>query len=262
MKTILFLCLVVVSFPKCVTTPETGRRAFIITSEAQEAQLGAEAYAQMLQKERLSTNSRWIGIVERLGKRIAQAANRPDYAWEFKLIDSPVKNAFCLPGGKVAIYTGILSVAQTEGGLAAVMGHEVAHATARHGGQRMTMALGTQLGLVGADAILGGKDSQQKSLLLAAIGAGVMVGAVLPYSRSNESEADEMGLIYMARAGYDPREGPKFWGRFAGESKGAPPEFLSTHPNSEGRKRAMETQLSKVLPIYERSPKYGVGETF
>lgn len=246
----------------CVTTPETGRRAFIITSESEEASMGASAYQQILSKEKPSSNVAWNSIVQRLGKRIALAANRPDFQWEFRLIDSHQANAFCLPGGKVAVYTGILKIAQNEAALAAVIGHEVAHATARHGGQRMTMALGTQLGLIAASQIMGGEDSTQKRLLMAALGVGANVGAVLPFSRANESEADEIGLIYMARAGYDPREAPKFWDRFSKTGGANPPEFLSTHPASESRKQALEAQLPKALQIYQSSPKWGLGDKF
>lgn len=252
----------VLFFSACVTTPETGRQAFIVTSEAEESQMGAQAYSETLKKERVSSNARWNQIVQRVGTRIAQVANKPEYHWEFKLIESKQQNAFCLPGGKVAIYTGILSVCQNEAALAAVMGHEVAHATARHGGQRITMALGTQLGLMGLSAILGGGESSQKNLLLAALGIGTQVGVALPFSRSNESEADEIGLTYMARAGYDPAEAARFWDRFGQSTKGAPPEFLSTHPASSSRKQALEGQLPKANAIYASSPKYGLGDTF
>lgn len=257
----LLLSVFVVILAACVTTPETGRKAFIVTSEGEEAQLGAQAYRETLAKERLSTNARWTQVVQRVGSRIAQAANKPGFQWEFKLIESKQVNAFCLPGGKVAVYTGILPVAQNEAALAAVLGHEVAHATARHGGQRITTSLGTQLGLVGLGAIMGGgKGSQDKQLLLAALGVGAQVGVVLPFSRGNESEADEIGMIYMARAGYDPREAPKLWERMA-RLGGGGPELLSEHPASQKRQQALQAQIPRVLPTYEASPKYGVGET-
>ncbi len=254
--------LCVLSFSACVTTPESGRQAFIITSENEESQMGLQAYSEVLKKEKVSSNARWNEIVQRVGARIAKSANKPEYQWEFKLLESKEQNAFCLPGGKVAIYTGILSVCQNEAALAAVMGHEVAHATARHGGQRMTVALGTQIGLVGFSAILGQNQSTEKNLLLAALGVGSQVGVMLPFSRSNESEADEIGLTYMARAGYDPKEAPRFWDRFSEVTKGSPPEFLSTHPASQNRKAALEAQVSKANAIYAGSPKYGIGETF
>ncbi len=251
----LFLLLLV----GCVTTP-SGKKAFIITSESDEAGLGSQAYQELLSKERISRNAKWNEILKRVGARLARVANKPGYKWEFTLIDSPEKNAFALPGGKVAFYTGILRVCQNEAGIATVMGHEIAHATARHGGQRMTTAFGLQLGLAGLNAILGGEEgSDQKKLLMAALGAGAQIGVMLPFSRSHESEADLIGLRYMAEAGYDPREAPRFWGRFA--SSGEPPEFLSTHPNSRGRQAALAADLPKVMPLYEVSPRYGLGET-
>jgi predicted Zn-dependent protease len=263
MKTIFALVMLAFLSAGCVTTPETGRRALIVTSEAQENQMGVQAYHEVLSKEPLSTNARWNAMVQKVGRHIATVANKPDYQWEFKLIESKEKNAFCLPGGKVAVYTGILPIAQNEAGLATILGHEVAHATARHGGQRMTLALGTGLGLAALDAFLGGKDKDSKTnqIILAALGLGVNVGAVLPFSRSNESEADEIGLIYMARAGYDPEEGSRLWSRMA-QSAGGSGGFLSTHPSSESRSAALKAELPRVKPDYERSAKFGLGETF
>ncbi len=244
----------------CVTTPETGRKAFILTSEDQEMALGEQAFREVLHKERISSNRTMNDIVLRVGQAIAAAARKPEYNWEFKVIESKEKNAFCLPGGKVAFYSGIFSVCENEAGLAAVMGHEVAHATARHGGQRITLALGTQVGLAGLNAILGGEQGDgRRNLVLAALGVGTTIGVVLPFSRANESEADEIGLIYMARSGYDPREAPRFWERFAKYSGGVP-TFLSTHPSSESRQRAMLEMLARVAPIYDRSPRVGIGE--
>ena len=263
MKTLLLKFLTVtllLSTSGCVTTPISGNRAFIVTSEAEEMQMGKQAYQEILSKEKVSNNQRLNAILQRVGKRIAAAANQPNYQWEFKLIESKQQNAFALPGGKVAFYTGILEPCQTEAGIAVVMGHEVAHATARHGGQRITQAMGTQLGLAALSSIIGGKDSTQKGLLMAALGLGAQVGVALPFSRSNESEADKIGLVYMARAGYDPREAPAFWGRFAKSTGGAPPEFLSTHPASARRAENLRNQLSSVMPIYESSQKFGQGE--
>jgi metalloendopeptidase OMA1, mitochondrial len=245
----------------CVTIPETGGHAFILTSENQEAALGEQAFRETLSTERLSTNRRWAEILERVGRRIAEASRKSDYQWEFKLVESKEKNAFCLPGGKVAFYTGIFSVAQNEAALAAVMGHEVAHATARHGGQRMTLSFGTGLAFEGLSAILGGGGgTRQKQLLLGALGLGTKLGVALPFSRGNESEADRIGLVYMARAGYDPAEAPRFWQRFGQEGR-TPPQFLSTHPASEERMQSLIEQQAEVRSLYSRSPQYGLGET-
>jgi predicted Zn-dependent protease len=221
--------------------------------------LGTQAYQQVLAKNQLSKRKDWDEILQRVGKRISQVANKPNFNWEFKLIESPEKNAFCLPGGKVAVYTGIMPILKNEAGMAAVLGHEVAHATLRHGGQRLTANLGTQLGVLVLGQILTGKDNSNRQLILAALGIGAQVGVILPFSRSNEAEADEIGLRYMARAGYDPHEAPLLWERFGASEKGGPPAFLSTHPSSQSRQEELEKQLSSVLPTYEKSPRYGLG---
>jgi predicted Zn-dependent protease len=245
----------------CVTNPETGRKSFLLISEGEEMQLGGQAYQQVLAKNQLSKRKDWNEILQRVGKRISQVANKPNFNWEFKLIESPEKNAFCLPGGKVAVYTGIMPILKNEAGMAAVLGHEVAHATLRHGGQRLTANLGTQLGVLVLGQILTGKDNSNRQLILAALGIGAQVGVILPFSRSNEEEADEIGLRYMARAGYDPHEAPLLWERFGASEKGGPPAFLSTHPSSKSRQEDLEKQLSSVLPAYEKSPRYGLGAT-
>jgi len=245
----------------CVTNPETGRKSFLLISEGEEMQLGEQAYQQVLAKNQLSKRKDWNEILQRVGKRISQVANKTNFNWEFKLIESPEKNAFCLPGGKVAVYTGIMPILKNEAGMAAVLGHEVAHATLRHGGQRLTANLGTQLGVLVLGQILTGKDNSNRQLILAALGIGAQVGVILPFSRSNEEEADEIGLRYMARAGYDPHEAPLLWERFGASEKGGPPAFLSTHPSSKSRQEDLEKQLSSVLPAYEKSPRYGLGAT-
>jgi len=245
----------------CVTSPETGKSSFNFMPESAEMSLGEEAYSQIKNKERQSGNTRWTAILQRVGNRIAAAANKPDYKWEFRLFESAEKNAFCLPGGKVAFYTGIFPELKNEAGLAVVMGHEVAHATERHGGQRMSTALGVGVGLAGLSAALGSSDNNQtKQLILAALGVGATVGVLLPFSRSNESEADQVGLKFMAKAGYDPREGSRFWQRFGAATGSQTPVFLSTHPSSQSRQSALEGEASRVLGLYERSAKYGLGE--
>jgi predicted Zn-dependent protease len=223
----------------CVTTPETGSHAFILTSESTEARLGRDAYAQILAKERVSTDPYANELVTSVGQRIAAVTNHPEWAWEFKVLDSKQANAFCLPGGKVAVYTGLFPYLGNEAGLATVMGHEVGHAIARHGGQRMTQNILVSTGLMAASLSLG--NARMKPAILGALGAGATVGVLLPFSRSEELEADEIGLYYMARAGYDPAEAVAFWKRFEAASAGkAPPELLSTHPSDEKRIEQME----------------------
>lgn len=260
MKKILRLVCVLFFLTGCVTSPESGRRALILTDEGYENALGLQAFQEVLKKERLSTDPKWNAMLARVGQRIAAAAKKPDYKWEFKLVESKEKNAFCLPGGKIAVYTGMMSVFENEAQMAAVIGHEVAHATERHGGQRMTLALGTQAALATAGAVIGGENSTKRSLILGALGVGATVGAVLPFSRDNESVADEVGLKYMARAGYDPNEAAKFWERFAKVGGGGGPSFLATHPSSEDRKENLRKRVPGVMPEYQASPKHGVGE--
>lgn len=166
-------------------------------------------------------------------------------------------NAFCLPGGKIGVYTGILSVAKSEAGLAAILGHEVAHATAKHSQERMSQALLSQAGLAVASFSLG--DSNSKGLVLAALGLGAQVGVLLPFSRKHETEADDIGLTYMAKAGYHPREAVELWKRMATQEKQAPPQFLSTHPLSKNRVTAIEARLDDVMPFYARSDKQPSG---
>jgi predicted Zn-dependent protease len=230
----------------------TGRRSFNIIPDGQAEQLGADAYRQLMSESKLITSGPDYNRVVQVGRRIAQSSGSPHLPWEFNLIDDPkTVNAFCLSGGKVAVYTGILPVTQNEAGLAVVIGHEIAHAIARHGSERMTDQLALQIGQAGLASLLGGKSEQTRNLVLAAFGAGAQVGVLLPFSRSQESEADRIGLVYMARAGYDPHEAPRFWERMAAQSSGSrPPEFLSTHPAPESRIREIEAFLPEAMREY------------
>lgn len=233
----------------CQTTA-TGRRQLILVSESDEAQLGLTAYEEVLKEVKLSTNAEQIAQVERVGKRIARAANRPDFKWEFKLIDDDkTVNAFCLPGGKIAVYSGLLAMAEGDAGLAAVIGHEVAHATLRHGGERMSQS---QLVGLGEQAIILGmskKDPAVVNAVRGAYGIGAKVGVLLPYSRTHETEADKMGLFLMARAGYHPREAVEFWKRMGAGAAGGI-EFLSTHPLPATRVADLEKSLPLAMKEY------------
>jgi predicted Zn-dependent protease len=254
------------SLSACVTVPGTDKSTFNFFSPQQENKMGADAYAEMLKKEKEANNPRIKAMLLRVGSRIsavAEARHHSGFQWEFKLIESKEANAFCLPGGKVAFYTGILPALENEAAMAIVMGHEVAHATLRHGGQRMSTAYGTQLltvgaGLLAANAI---KNPNTKNIAMAAIGAGVGIGVILPFSRSNEAEADAFGLEYAAAAGYDPAEAAAFWTRFSQKSAGKePPAFLSTHPSNASRIKNLQELKNKVEPLYLRSAQYGLGE--
>jgi predicted Zn-dependent protease len=236
----------------CSTVPVTGRQSFNIVPDSQADALGADSYRQVLAASKVVSSGPDRERVLRVGQRIAAVSDAPGFAWEFNLLDEPkTVNAFCLPGGKVAVYSGILPVTQDDTGLAVVVAHEIAHAIARHGSERMTDQLALQIGQLGLTELLGRKSPQTQSLVLAAFGAGAQVGILLPFSRAQESEADHIGLVYMARAGYDPREAPKFWERMAAQSTGGrPPEFLSTHPAPEARIRQIEALIPEAMKEY------------
>jgi predicted Zn-dependent protease len=252
--------LLFIAVQSCATVPQTQRRALILIGPDQEAAMGEEAYREVLAKEELSKNKKWVLIVDRVGWNIARVSDKPNLAWEFKLIESPHKNAFCLPGGKVAVYTGIMEVAQNEAGLAAIMGHEIAHAIARHGAERMTQVLLVNMGLSVADVSL--QNTQYRDLILAAIGAGATMGVLLPYSRKHETEADHIGTVYMAKAGYDPNEAVALWERFAEAQQANVPAFLSTHPPSLERAEALRTIAQKAMADYRKvAEPYGKGES-
>lgn len=228
----------------CQTTPVTGRRSFNLFSPQDDVRLGDEAYAQVLEGSTMVQSGKDKDMVERVMQRLAAVADDAGYVWEVELIrDEKTVNAFALPGGKMAVYSGILPVCQDETGLAVVMGHEIGHVVARHGTQRMTSALGTELVLSLAN--LG--DYAE----LARVGSEYFVQR--PFGRQHESEADEIGLVYMARAGYDPREALRFWTRMKASSGGGPPEFLSTHPSHQTRIERLEAQLPAALEIWRRA---------
>ncbi len=246
----------------CVTTPVSDKSAFIIIPESQEITMGLQAFNEVKQKEKESQDQRLVNIVQRVGSRIAAVSDMPDLEWEYKLFESEQQNAFALPGGKTAVYTGLLPVCQNEAGLAAVMGHEVAHVIARHGAQRISSQLVVTTGLSVAAISLANKDS--RALILGGLGLGAMYGITLPFGRGNESEADHIGLIYMARAGYDPREAERFWSRFSNAKAGKKvPEFLSTHPSDETRIANIRKLLPRAMAEYEAAqPKFGLGAQF
>ena len=252
----------------CRSTPVSGRKQLLLSSVESENQMGVTAYQEVLTKEPLSKNQKYVEIVRRVGQRIAAVSEQDDFKWEFNVIQSDTQNAFCLPGGKVAIYEGIIPVCESEAGLAVVMSHEIAHAIARHGGERMTQQNvknlgGTAVGTV-SDYFL--KDTEgaesKKKIALAAYGAASEYGVVLPFSRKHESEADLIGIKLLAQAGYDPSEAPRFWERFAGAKSGQQqPEWLSTHPSDARRSADLRVALPEALKLYEQAPqKFGLGD--
>ncbi len=246
----------------CITTPVSEKSALILIPFSQEVSLGEQAFGEILQKETLSTNARLQTVIERVGRRLVIETSMADLDWEFKLFASNQMNAFALPGGKVGVYEGILPVCSNEAGLAAVLGHEIAHAVARHGAQRMSQQLLITGALAASSVTL--SDNKNRGMILGALGVGAQYGVTLPFSRGNETEADEIGVIYMAKAGYDPREAMRFWQRFSSmKGGGQPPEFLSTHPADERRVNDIEQLLPEAMRIYNAHPnKQGLGESF
>jgi predicted Zn-dependent protease len=248
--------------PGCRSAPITGRRQLLMVPESSEVSMGITAYQETVSSQPVSTNAQYIALVERVGHRIAQVANRPDYDWEFRVIASPEMNAFCLPGGKVAVYEGILPVCQNEAGVAVVLSHEIAHALARHGGERMSHSyvvngLGTAVGYMTRN-----QEAVLRDRVNTVYGLSSKYGFILPYSRKHESEADHMGILLMAQAGYDPSEAPRFWTRFGAGQQGAkPPEFFSTHPADEHRAAALQELLPQAMAMYQQAPQqFGLGE--
>lgn len=217
-------------------------------SEERENSLGIEAYAEAVKEYPQITSGADYEMVQRVGRRIAEASGK-QYEWEFRLLRADeMVNAFCLPGGKVAIYTGILKFTKDENGLAAVMGHEVAHATMRHGGKRMTntILLSATLAAVGAGLSMSKMSDEEQAGVMAAFGLGAQVGIALPYSRGHETEADVEGVRYAIRAGYDPYAAVRLWERMA-EGKESGPSWLSTHPDSMDRARKLEAEIPRIL---------------
>ena len=244
----------------CYTVPETGRQSLVIVSPEQELQLGAQAFQEIRQQEPISNDTAALARVTRVGQRIAAAVGNdlPSAQWEFVVFDSADLNAFALPGGKVGVYAGILNLATTDDELAIVIGHEIAHVTARHGGERMTVQQGVALG----GAVLGGLgESRLSEGALNAVKLAYGVGsqlATLPHSRFQETEADRIGLRYAARAGYDPRAALTFWQKMnqQAEASGVP-GFLRTHPSGEDRMQVLQQEMPQILPIYEATGRRG-----
>lgn len=246
----------------CYTVPETGRKSLVIVPPEQEATLGAQAFQEVRAQEKISNDPAALARVTRVGRRIATAVGNdlPGAQWEFVVFESPEVNAFALPGGKVGVYTGLLNLAASDDELATVMGHEIAHVTARHGAERMTWEQGLQmLGGVAGAATESKLSPQTSNLLKLVYGAGTQLAVTLPHSRLQESEADKIGLHYAAKAGYDPRAALSFWAKMNQQANSPNgPTFLRTHPTSEDRIAKIEAEMPTVLPIYEAARRGGV----
>ncbi|MBM2840885.1 MAG: peptidase Ste24p [Bacteroidetes bacterium] len=255
--TLLFLLL------SCSTVPITGRKQLSLIPAGEMLSMSYQQYGEFLKTNKLSTNQEQTQMVKRVGGKIQNGVERffsekgmsdqlKDYRWEVNLVESKDVNAWCMPGGKIVVYTGILPVTQTETGLAVVMGHEVAHAIAEHGNERMSQGLLAQVGAVGLSVALKDKPDQTKNLWMTAYSVGAQYGALLPFSRTQESEADEIGLILMAMAGYNPNEAVSFWQRMSQNSGGnKPPEFMSTHPSDQTRIENIRQKLPEAMKYYK-----------
>ena len=264
MKKLIYILIAVLALQGCRKVPITGRNQLNLIGDKQVNAIAEQQYNQVLDQTRVITGTENSQMVKRSGERIENAVVRfmkandlydeiADWEWEYNLIDQNQANAWCMPGGKVAFYTGILPITKTETGMAVVMGHEIAHAIAHHGSERMSQATLAQVGQVAAAVGAGstGMNPQAQQDFMRAIGIGTQLG-MLKFSRTHESEADRLGLIFMAMAGYDPREAVDFWKRMAENSQGqAPPEFLSTHPSTDTRIADLEKHMKEALRYYK-----------
>lgn len=241
------LALILAVVAGCITEPITGRKQFILVPASQDLQLGVQEFDKMKKDLPINRDPAINALVKRVGQRIAGVAEMPGAQWEFVVFESKEANAFCLPGGKVGIYTGILPITKDEGGLATVIGHEVAHAKARHGAERMTTAIALQTGGAVLQSAASQVDPAKQQAMATIYGLGAQLGVALPHSRSQESSADWMGLVYMARAGYNPEHAVGFWERFADFNQragGSTPWFLRTHPLDANR----IAELKRLMP--------------
>ena len=251
-------------FMQCSTVPITGRKQLSLIPASQMQSLSYQQYGDFIKTAKLSKDQSGIALVRRAGTNIQAAVEQyfaqnnmskelNGYSWEFNLVDDPQVNAWCMPGGKVVVYSGILPITKDETGLAIVMGHEIAHAIARHGDERMSQELVTQLGGMALQKAIETKPAVTQQLFMTAFGIGAQLGVLLPYSRLHESEADRLGLIFMAMAGYDPNQAVPFWQRMSELSKGQkPPEFLSTHPSDETRIKDIQKELPEAMKYYKK----------
>ncbi|MBR9915263.1 MAG: M48 family metallopeptidase [Algicola sp.] len=252
-------------FLSCATNPFTGKKTLALVPNSQLFPTAFAQYDQFLTENKVVTGTSDAEMIKRVGQRIAVAAERwlnanghqgylEDYKWEYNLVNDPTVNAWCMPGGKIVFYTGILPIAQNETGIAAIMGHEVAHALANHGQQRMSAGMLQQLGAVAGNVAI--KDEQTRNIFNQAYGVGSNVGVMLPFSRSHETQSDEIGLYLMAIAGYNPSEAAELWKRMKANSGGqAPPEFLSTHPSNDTRIENLQKWAPKAKA---EAKKFGV----
>ncbi len=258
MKKIISIILCVLLLSACSTVLLTGRKQLLLVSDSEVLASSFQSYKQFIDSVPLSTNKSNTALVKNVGQKMASVvetylksngmeADLANYAWEFNLVKNNTMNAFCMPGGKVVVFEGILPVTQNEVGLAVVLGHEIAHAIAKHSNERMSQQMLVQYGASLTDGLLANKPVATRNTINLLYGIGTQYGVMLPYSRKHEYEADQLGLIFLAMAGYDPNQSIAFWERMATNSKGAPAEFMSTHPSDENRIAKLKEQLPEAM---------------
>ncbi len=262
--TILFFGILAMGFYACNTVPLTGRSQLNMIPSSEMLAMSFQQYDQFLNENKTSTDATNATRVKEVGKRIQGAVEQylrdnghtdllEGYDWEFNLVDNDQVNAWCMPGGKVVVYTGILPITKDDNGLAVVMGHEIAHAIAEHGNERMSQQLLQQAGATGLMLALQEKPEQTQMIWQTVYGYGSQFAVMLPYSRMHESEADHLGLIFMSMAGYDPQEAPAFWERMSAVGGAKPPELLSTHPSDETRINNLNKWMPEAMKYYRKA---------
>lgn len=255
------LLAIVVLFQACGTVPLIGRKQISLLPESNMVEMSLTNYSQFLKDNKVSANKSQTDMVKRVGARVSVAVEKylqnngftdriADFKWEFNLVDNKEANAWCMPGGKVVFYSGIIPLAQNDAGIAVVMAHEIAHAVARHGNERMSQQMLQQLGGIALSEAIKTKPEQTQAIFQSAYGLGSQYAVMLPYSRLHEYEADKLGLIFMAMAGYDPHEAMSFWERMAANSTARVPEFLSTHPVEQNRIEAIRNYLPEAMKYF------------
>lgn len=260
---LLLLTLIIAFVFSCTTVPVTGRKQLAFIPDNELMSMSFQQYNDFLKENPPSKNTKNAALVKRVGNRIKTAVEKymadnnmsyllDGYSWQFTLVNSDQVNAWCMPGGKVVVYSGILPVTKDETGLAVVMGHEIAHAIAGHGNERLSQELMRTAGSIGLMVALNEQPQETQALWAAVYGVGTQIGAILPYSRLHESEADRVGLIFMAMAGYNPRQAPLFWERMSKTGGAKPPEILSTHPSDQTRIANLNKYMPEALKYYKK----------
>jgi len=261
MKKIAFFLLIVSALYACSSVPITGRKQLNLVSDSEVLSLSLQEYNDYIKTAKKSTDQAGTALVNKVGKNIANAVELyyksinyedaiKDYSWEFNLIDDPQVNAFCMPGGKIVVYSGILPVTQDETGLAVVLGHEVAHAVAKHANERMSQQVAAQYGAQALSILTGKASGTVQSVAQQVYGLGAQYGVLLPFNRTQESEADHLGLIFMAIAGYNPQAALPFWQRMSQQGQTVP-EFMSTHPSDATRIAAIQKEIPEAMEVYK-----------